>query len=75
MSKRVLRIISGVMLIIAVAFLSFALTHPDFGTVFYIGSLEIGSAIWKVFYLIYAIVMVGLFVASFLVGKRKRVEK
>lgn len=71
MSKKVLRIISGAMLIVAIVYLSYALTHPEFGTVFYIGSLEIGPAIWRAFYLIYAVVMVGLFVASFFVGKEK----
>ena len=72
MSKKILRIISGVMLIIAVVFLSIALTHPELGTVFYIGSLRIGAAIWRAFYLIYAIVMVALFVASFCVDKVKK---
>ena len=69
LSKKILRIISGVMLIIAVVFLSIALTHPELGRVFYIGDLRIGSAIWRVFYIIYAIIMVGLFIASFYVGK------
>ena len=72
MSKKILRIISGVMFIIAVLFLSIALTHPELGTVFYIGSLRIGAAIWRAFYLIYAVVMVVLFVASFCVDKVKK---
>ena len=72
MSKKILRIISVVMFIIAVLFLSIALTHPEFGTVFYIGSLRIDAAIWRVFYLIYAVVMVALFVASFCVDKVKK---
>lgn len=71
MSKKILRIISGVMLIIAVVFLSIVLTHPEFGTVFYIGNLRIGAAIWRAFYLIYAVVMVGLFVASFFCRQEK----
>ena len=72
MSKKILRIISGVMLIIAVVFLSIALTHPEFGTVFYFGNLRIGAAIWRAFYLIYAVVMVALFIASFCVDKVKK---
>lgn len=72
MSKKILRIISGVMFIIAVVFLSIALTHPELGTVFYIGSLRIGAAIWRAFYLIYAVVMVALLVASFCVDKVKK---
>ncbi|MBQ8209424.1 MAG: hypothetical protein IJZ35_02435 [Clostridia bacterium] len=69
--KSVLRLVSLVMLIIAIVFLSYALTHPEFGTVFYIGSLEIGPAIWRTFYLIYAIVMVVLFAASFSTKEKK----
>jgi hypothetical protein len=53
-------------------FLSIALTHPEYGTVFYIGSLRIGAAIWRAFYLIYAVVMVALLVASFCVDKVKK---
>ena len=71
MSKKILRIISVVMFIIAVVFLFIALTHPEFGTVFYIGNLRIGAAIWRAFYLIYAVVMVVLFVASFCVDRNK----
>lgn len=73
-SKIILRIVSGIMLFVAIIFLSFALTHPEFGTVFYIGSLEIGPSIWRAVYLMYAIVMVGLFVASFFVGEKKKVK-
>ena len=72
MSKKILRIISGVMFIIAVVFLSIALTHPELGTVFYIGSLRIGAAIWRAFYLIYVVVMVALFIASFCADKVKK---
>lgn len=71
MSKKILRIISEVMLIIAVVFLFIALTHPEFGTAFYIGNLRIGAAIWRAFYLIYAVVMIGLFVASFFCRQEK----
>lgn len=74
MSKKVLRIISGIMLIAAVVFLVFALTHPEAGSVFYIGNLAIGSEIWRVFYIVYALVMVVFFAASFFVGKTKAEE-
>ena len=73
MSKKILRIISGVMLIIAVVFLSIALTHPEFGTVFYIGNLRIGAAFWRIFYIIYAIIMVGLFITSFFINDKNKV--
>ena len=72
MSKKILRIISGAMLIIAVIFLAFALTHPEAGRVFYIGSLAIGSEIWRAFYIVYALVMVGVFIASFFVKGKQR---
>lgn len=71
MKKTVFRIISGIMLVVAAVFLVFALTHPEAGSVFYIGDLAIGSKIWRAFYVVYALVMVGLFTASFFVGKTK----
>lgn len=65
--KKALRLISLVMLIIAIVFLAFALTHPEYGSVFYIGNLAIGSEVWRAFYIIYAISMAALFLASFFV--------
>lgn len=49
--KIILRVVSLFMLIIAIAFLIFALSHPQLGSVFYIGDLAIGSDIWRVFML------------------------
>ncbi len=69
--KSILRLVSLVMLVIAIVFLSYALTHPELGTVIYIGSLKIGSAIWRAFYLIYIIVMIALFGISFFVKDKK----
>jgi len=74
-SKVILRIVSGVMLVIAVFFLSFALNHPEFGSVFYIGRWEIGASVWRAFYLVYAITTVFLFVLSFFVGRKERQTK
>ena len=59
--KSVLRLISFVMLIVAIIFLAVALTHPELGTVFYIGNIKIGAEIWRVFYAVYVIAMVVLF--------------
>lgn len=70
-SKTILRIFSLIMFIIAVVFVFIALSCPTCGSVFYIGSIRIGSEVWRVFYAIYAIVMVLLFVASFFVPKKK----
>ena len=67
MLKKILRAVSLFMLIIAIAFLIFALSHPQLGSVFYIGDLAIGSDIWRVFYAVYATIMVDLFLASFFV--------
>lgn len=59
--KSVLRLISFAMLIVAIIFLVVALTHPELGTVFYIGNIKIGAEIWRVFYAVYVIAMVVLF--------------
>lgn len=69
--KKAFRIISGIMLIAAIGFLAVTLTNPQLGSVFYIGDIPIGSSVWRAFYCIYAIVTVGLFVASFFVGHCK----
>ena len=66
-----LRLISLFMFIIAVIFVICALCCPTCGSVFYIGPFRIGSNIWRKFYAAYVIVMCGLFIASFLVPKRK----
>lgn len=68
--KKALRIISGIMLIVAIIFLSVALTHPELGTAFYIGTWKIGAAVWRAFYGVYAATMVALFVSSFFVKKK-----
>lgn len=65
MAKIVLRAISAVMFVIAIVYLGFVFTHPEFGSVFHIGKFEIGPTIWKIFYALYATIMVGLFVGSF----------
>ena len=67
--KSMLRLISFVMLIVAIIFLAIALTHPELGAVFYIGNLKIDSEIWRAFYAVYAIVMVALFGVSCCVKK------
>lgn len=72
MLKKILRAVSLFMLIIAIAFLIFALSHPQLGSVFYIGDLAIGSDIWRVFYAVYATIMVDLFLASFFVKNEDR---
>ena len=70
----ILRAVSLLMLIIAIAFLIFALSHPQLGAVFYIGDLAIGSDIWRSFYAVYTTIMVTLFGVSFFVKDKKRAD-
>lgn len=66
-----LRLISGGMLLIAVLFVLCALSNPQLGHVFYIGSFRVGVKECWVFYKLYAAVTVGLFLLSFLVKDGK----
>lgn len=69
-TRKVLRLISLCMLIVAAIFVFCALSNPALGQVFYIGNLEIGPEIWRAFYAVYAVVMVVLFVVSFFAKKK-----
>lgn len=70
-ARRTLRLISLVMLIVAVVFVFCALSNPALGKVFYVGSIKIGADIKRAFYAVYAIVMVALFGISFFVKDKK----
>ena len=70
-ARKTLRLISLVMLIVAVVFVFCALSNPALGKVFYIGSIKIGADIKRAFYAVYAIVMVALFGVSFFVKDKK----
>ncbi len=63
--KNKLRIASLVMFIVAVIFVFCNLACPTLGDAVYIGSFRFGAAEARVCYLIYAAVMVLLFIASF----------
>ena len=63
--SRKFRIASAVMLVIAVVFVFCALSNPALGRTFYVFGLEIDAHVWRIFYAIYAAVMVLLFAASF----------
>ena len=69
--KQRLRIISFLMLAAAVIFVLCALSAPNLGTAFYLGSFRIGAAVWRVCYAVYALVMATLLIASFLVKDNK----
>ena len=72
MSKRtLLRLISLIMFIIAVVFVFIALSAPTLGKTIYIGDYAFGAEQWRTCYKIYAVTMVGLFIASFFVKKNK----
>ena len=69
--RRALRLISLVMLIVAIVFVLCVLSNPGLGKVFYIGSIKIGADIKRVFYSGYIIVMVALLGISFFVKGKK----
>lgn len=77
MSKKIiLRVISLVMMIVAIVFVCCMMVCPTCGSVFYIGSIEIGPDEWWVFYKTYVVVMVGLFLISFFVkGKNDKKDE
>lgn len=70
--KVILRIISLVMLVIALVFVAIALGHPELGSVFYIGSIRIGARECLMFYKAYLVLMIALFAASFFVKNSKK---
>lgn len=71
-ARRTLRLISLVMLIAAAVFVFCALSNPALGSTVYIGSFVFGAEQWRFCYKVYAVVMAGLFAASFFVkGKSK----
>ena len=67
--RRVLRGISLVMMGIAAVFVFCALSCPTLGSTFYLGGIAIGAEVWRVFCVLYVLIMAGLFAASFLAGR------
>lgn len=66
MSKQKLyRLISLIMLIVAMIFVVAALSNPALGSTVRIGSLTIGADVWRKFYILYLAVMAFLFAKSF----------
>lgn len=68
---KLLRIISFVMFIVAVVFVLCAISCPTLGRTIYIGSFRFGAEQWRFCYKVYAVVMVGLFGASFFVKNKE----
>ena len=69
--KHIFRLISLVMLVVAVVFVLCALACPTLGRTIYIGNFEFGAQQWRFCYKVYAVTMVALFVASFFGKERK----
>lgn len=67
----VMRLISLVMLVVAIIFVACALACPTLGSTIYIGEFAFGAEAWRVCYAIYVIIMIGLFGVSFVVGKKR----
>ena len=65
-----LRLISLVMLVVAVIFVFCALSAPNLGKTIYIGNFVFGAEQWRFCYKVYAVVMVLLFGASFVVKNK-----
>lgn len=70
--KKRLRIISLVMLIVAMIFVFCALSNPAMGVAFYVFGIRIGADIWRVFYAVYVVAMILIFVSSFFVKIKKK---
>ena len=69
--RKILRLISLVMFLIAVVFVFCALSNPTLGRTIYIGNFRFGAEEWRICYALYALLMVGLFAASFFVKDKK----
>ena len=69
--KTKLRLASLILLLIALVFLFCAVSCSTLGRVFYLGPFRIAAEQRRVFYRLYAAVIIGLFLLSFLVRERK----
>ena len=70
-TREKLRLISLVMLAVAVVFVFCALSNPALGRAIWIGPFEFGAKQWRVCYTFYVIVMIQLFAMSFFAKDRK----
>ena len=67
--KSTFRIISLLMLVIAVIFVACVLSAPNLGQAIQIGSFRFGARQWRICYAVYAVLMAASFSASFFVKK------
>ncbi len=75
MAKIILRATSAIMFVVAIVFFGYAFSHPVNASVFYVGKFEIGPTIWRLFYAIYFLLMISLFVSSFLIKNKNKKKK
>ena len=68
-TRNKLRLVSFLMLVIAVIFVFIAVSVPTLGRVIYIGDYKFGADQWRVCYKAYVVIMIALFVSSFFVKK------
>ena len=70
-TRRTLRLISLLMLIVAAIFVFCALSSPTLGRAIYVGNYAFGPEQWRICYAVYVIIMVALFALSFFVKKKR----
>lgn len=70
-TRTILRLISFIMLIAAIAFILYALSSPTLGTTIHIGNLVFAAEQWQFCYNIYILVIIGSFAASFFIKDKK----
>lgn len=70
-AKLVLRLISLFLFLVAVVFIICAMSCPQCGSVFYIGSFKVTVRVMHWFYNSYILVMLLLFLVSFFLPKKK----
>lgn len=69
--KSLFRLLSFLMLIIAVIFVICALSCPTLGHTIYIGGFSFGAKEWRIGYLIYLLIMISFFIGSFFMKNAK----
>ena len=69
--KTRLRLISLLMLVVAVVFVLCALSAPNLGRTIYIGDFVFGAEQWRFCYKVYVLVMAVLLGVSFFVKEKK----
>lgn len=70
-TRKTLRTISLVMFLVAVVFIFCALACPTLGRTIRVGNFVFGAEQWRFCYKVYAVAMVALFGASFIVKEKK----